>query len=223
MTRLPLSRRRSAIATFALLIAGFGVATFAASKKEQRSPDGKFAAVHVSEEDGSENRAGHISLIELPSRRVIAPRFMIDVGVAEQLWWSPDSKRFAIYGRPGTRIGATAVYQRKGDEFIEIDLPEIDKLWEEKYENAIALRTAKLGWAESRATRRIEDSIKPLRWLSADALVLELRYTNIYLKEGTDVTKRFNVRCEAVLTFSDGDEPVKIRSWRPIKVSMTEP
>jgi len=94
--------------------------------------------------------------------------------------------------------------------------------WDEKREEAIARRIAKLGWEESRATRRIEDSIKPLRWISADALVLELLYINIYLKEGTNVTKRFQARCEVVLTFPKGDEPAKIRSWGPIKVSMTD-
>lgn len=193
-----------------------------AGRKEQRSPDGRFAGVHVSEDEGSENAGGHVSLIELPSRRVVVPRFMIDVGVAEQLWWSPDSKRFAIFARPGTRIGATAVYEREGDEFIEIELPEIDNLWDEKREEAIALRTAKLGWEESRATRRIEDSIKPLRWISADALVLELRYTNIYLKEGTELTKQFQARCEVVLALPKGDEPAKIRSWGPVKISMTD-
>jgi len=222
MTPWRLNQRRCAIGTLALLAAGLCLDTLAAGMKEQRSPDGKFAAVHVSEDEDSDNPAGHVSLIALPSRRVIAPRFMIDVGLAEQLWWSPDSKRFAIYGRPGTRIGATALYKREGDEFIEIELPEIGSLWEEKYEKAIALRTAKLGWEESRATRRIEDYVKPLRWLSAHALVLELRYTNIYLKEGTELTKRFDVQCEVVVTFPKGDEPAKIRSWGPIKVSMTD-
>jgi len=222
MTRWQLNRRRFALGTLAVLAAGLCLDTFAAGKKEQRSPDGKFAAVHVTQDEGSENREGHISLVELPSRRVIVPHFMIDVGVAEQLWWSPDSKRFAIFARPGTRIGATAVYEREGDEFIEIGLPEIDHLWGEKREEAIALRIAKLGWEESRPTRRIEDYVKPLRWLSADTLVLELLYINLYLKEGTKLTKEFQARCEVVLTFPKGDEPAKIRSWGPIKVSMTD-
>jgi len=52
--------------------------------------------------------------------------------------------------------------------------------------------------------------------------VLELRYTNIYLKEGTNVTKQLQARCEVVLTFPNGDEPAKIRSWGPIKVSVTD-
>lgn len=222
MTRWPLSRRRRVIGMLALLAAGPCLDTFSAGKKEQRSPDGRFAAVHVSEDDGSENANGHVSLVALPSRRVIAPHFMIDVGVAEQLWWAPDSKRFAIYARPGTRIGATTVYERKGDKFVEIEPPEIEEAWNEKREEAIAVRTAKMGWEEARATRRIEDYVKPLRWLSSDALVLELRYINIFLKEGTDVMREFQARCEVVVTFSAGEDPPKIRSWGPITVSTTD-
>ena len=177
--------------TIAFLLIGTSAANAAdARPKEQRSPDGKFAAVHVSEEEGSENANGHVSLIELPSRRVVVPRFMIDVGVAERLWWSPNSRRFAIYARPGTRVGAMAVYEWEGGEFREIELPEIESAWSDKREEAIAGRTAGLRWEEARATRRIEDSIKPVRWLSAEALLLELRYVNIYQKEGSELTKR---------------------------------
>jgi len=104
MIRWRLNRKSCAIGTIALLVAGLSLGSFAAGKKEQRSPDGKFAAVHVTQDEGSANREGHISLVELPSRRVLVPDFMIDFGIAEQLWWSPDSKRFAIFARPGTRI-----------------------------------------------------------------------------------------------------------------------
>lgn len=207
------------IASPALAIGIFAADAADAGRNEQRSPDGKFAAVHVSEEEGSENASGHVSLIELPSRRIVVPRFMIDVGVAERLWWSPDSRRFAIYARPGMRIGAMAVYEWEGGEFREIELPEIENAWSDKREEAIAVRTARLGWEETRATRRIEDSIRPVRWLSAEELQLELLYENIYQQEGSDLTKRFRARCEVVVTFPSGQGPAQIRSWSPIKVS----
>jgi hypothetical protein len=93
---------------------------------EQLSPDGKFAVLR--EMTASEEaQSARFKLISLPDKRVVIPALSsaeAPENGMRRLLWAPDSKRFALYVRLASRIGATAIFQRRGDGFVEAGVLE---------------------------------------------------------------------------------------------------
>jgi len=87
-----------------------------------RSPDGKFAMLLTEGDD----QGVSINLIEVGSQKVVLK--LADTGHPysedSKLLWSPDSTRFAFF-EDNRRGGSTTVYQRGGQAFDEVSLPEI--------------------------------------------------------------------------------------------------
>ena len=168
---------------------------------EQLSPDGKFAVLR--EVTASEEaKSAQFKLISLPEKRVVIPALASaeapDIGM-RRLLWAPDSKRFALYVRLALRIWATAIFQRRGDAFVDAGVLEPE--WESARDAAITKRARQLGWKSAISTSRIEDSIEPLRWVGPDALRVEALHNRNYANESREVSESFAATCRLTATF----------------------
>jgi hypothetical protein len=190
------------------LVSGSGICLFGQSAEQKpiikdKSPDGKFALQIVKKEEiGWE--AAIISLkdkaavVELEVYQNQGDSF-IKQG---RLVWSKDSQEVA-YFEPDRKGGSTHVYFRKKSEFEEVDLPEPPKC------KVVAPSGASYVSTDDSTT-------KPVKWLSSDALVLNVESTNWMEKEeGGD---QFARTCSQDVTITfDANHKASVKSVKQVK------
>lgn len=167
---------------------------------EQLSPDGQFAVLREVTAASEGAMAERSKLISLPDKRVVIPALAsaeAPENGMRRLLWAPDSKRFALHVEMTQRVDTTVIFQRNGEEFVEVFvLPQ----WEPSRE-AIAKRARKLGWKSAIPTSHIEDSVEPLRWLAPDALRVKALHKRNYTNESREVSESFAAKCQWTATF----------------------
>jgi DNA-binding beta-propeller fold protein YncE len=84
--------------------------------------------------------------------------------------WAPDSKRFALNYRAGGRYNATALYQLRGDKWVELRSPEDDT--SRLLKRAQAAQFAKMHLPKKTYQRRIWDTWKVRKWTDANTAIL---------------------------------------------------
>ena len=121
------------------------------------SPDGRYALRTHTEGDEVKSEA-----ISLPKGDVDWGRIVELQGErpVRHLCWSPDSRRFAFSYPETQRFTVTEVFERAGESFRKVELPDADIPQEEPHRGA--------GWS----FREKGDSVTPLRWLDSDTLLL---------------------------------------------------
>ena len=91
---------------------------------------------------------------------------------ANDAWvvWAPDSKRFAFNYRAGSRYNATALYQLRGEKWVELRSPEDDTMrWLKRAQSA---QFAKMRLPKNAYRRRIWDTWKVRKWTDANTAML---------------------------------------------------
>ena len=118
------------------------------------------------------------------------------------LVWSKDSQQVA-YFEPDRKGGSTHVYFRKESVFDEVALPELPEC------KVVAPS------GESHV-KTIEETTKPLRWLSSGALVLNVQSTDLMEKEeGGD---QFGRTCSQDVTIAfDANHKASVKSVKRVK------
>src|SRR5262245_2715282 len=136
----------------ALYFSAFACGALAGDLIKYRSPDGKFGMLLTEADD----QGVSISLIELGSRKVVLDLASTGHPYSEhsKLLWSPDSTRFAFF-EDNRRGGSTTVYQRGGQAFEEISLPEISDCTNKK-----------------NVGKEFGVGVEPKQWINATTLVL---------------------------------------------------
>jgi outer membrane protein assembly factor BamB len=84
--------------------------------------------------------------------------------------WAPNSNRFAINYRAGGRYNATAFYQLRGDEWVELRSPEDDTI--RVLKRAQSAQFAKMHLPKNTYQRRIWDTWKVRKWTDANTAIL---------------------------------------------------
>jgi Tol biopolymer transport system component len=91
------------------------------SDNKSPSPDGKFALLTNYESD-----LHTIDLIDARSKKVLMRVAEEDSEMVHyRVSWAPDSKRFALMTRSAHPIQGVEVYERRGDTFHKIKLPDL--------------------------------------------------------------------------------------------------
>jgi uncharacterized protein YecT (DUF1311 family) len=162
-----------------------------AEKIRDASPDKKFAmrirydaelnnqvvkAEHADAEKIFSQTIEAIELVSLPDKSVVA-NFSVDQDLSGEydcilLVWSPDSKWCAFYGAH-PRVGYTAVYKQRGNEFVLLNKPE---------ELSVDIKG-----------NVNHEYIRPVEWTKAGFLVLEQSATFLH-GSGGEGPIRFTVK-----------------------------
>jgi hypothetical protein len=180
---------RAGLLFTALLLTGAQV--YAGETIRHRSPDKRFA-IRIVESANAEPR---VELVALPScNKVIEldPR-LAGSGVA--LTWSPDSQRFAVgaeaaeHDPPGS-FRAVEVYERAGDSFKKVELPDV--------------RYPEADWPKGTSRKTGAEDIAALRWADAKTLVLERTTSSLY---GPNLEKLWRLTSEVTIRFDKKGKP----------------
>ena len=84
--------------------------------------------------------------------------------------WAPNSNRFALNYRAGGRYNATALYQLRGDKWVELRSPEEDTI--RLLKRAQSAKFAKMHLPKNTYQRRIWDTWKVRKWTDANTAIL---------------------------------------------------
>ena len=143
-----------------------------------KSPDGKFGLEITQEEQGYT-----ASLIDLKTKgEVVALEIYQNYYEEAHLVWSKDSQRVA-YFEPNRRGGSTNIYFRNGDKFEEVELPELPEC---KIQRA----------SGETVVKAIEETTRPQKWLSSNALVLKV-HSDELMEKGD---KQYSRTCTQIVT-----------------------
>lgn len=152
-------RHRSASLVAALVCLRIATAVGGEEWISHISPDGLFAVQRYGKDYGSEDAA----LIALPSGATVRPL----ENWAGDLVWTLDSRRFAHTHELGMKWTGTAIYERVGDRF---DVVEV--IQDYPGSRSVFQRWPR-GWREGRYGLL---RIHPKRWLTPDALLLDVSH-----------------------------------------------
>ena len=182
------------------------------------SPDGRFAIRKVfSEEALFGSKVARAEVIERADGKVLADLTASDIGTSAdregEIFWGPDSKRFAMLSSDPTLPGnlfetpppkpqrkQTAVYELAGDTFVLVDLGLGEPPG--RFDD-VDVAAAKLG----------HKYVEPLRWNDARVLVLQRHEYFQMLKPRTlegmafESIHDFDRMYEITVTFSGDDKP----------------
>lgn len=137
---------------WALYFSALACGALADDQVKYRSPDKKFAMLLTEGDD----QGVTIKLIEVVSRRVLLDLAETGHPYSEdsKLLWSPDSTRVAFF-EDNRRGGSTTVYQRSGEAFEAVSLPETPDCKNKK-----------------NVGKEFAVGLEPKQWINAATLVL---------------------------------------------------
>ena len=125
------------------------------------SPDGKFGLLITKGPEGA--MTDRVELVEMATKRslvVLSDPERPERADKARLDWSTDSKRVAAF--IGTRVdGFTRIFDREGDGFVEVKLPDLPKLPNPEEPSAAFRKTHDFKFLKWITT----DSLKFVRWL----------------------------------------------------------
>ncbi|MBV9619013.1 MAG: hypothetical protein JO201_07350 [Verrucomicrobia bacterium] len=122
------------------------------------SPDKKLGVrvICESEPDDPKNidpgSIAGVELVALPSKKRVMELSRNYDGAPAKIFWSPDSKWFALAVSEGPRVTVTSVFHREGNEFEKLDTEDLS--------------------VSSRGDAR-NQYIEPIRWVKSGALLLQ--------------------------------------------------
>jgi hypothetical protein len=130
------------------------------------SPDGRYAIHKVFNEArvSEKSKVVKAELVEKDSGKAVLDLTKHDVGTVVfregSVSWSPDSNRFAYHsGTHGAGASQTVVFQKSGDKFTAVELPEAEL-------------PDRAGDKELEGMRLMWRIVEPIRWEKPDVLVL---------------------------------------------------
>jgi len=180
---------RAGLLFTALLLTGAQV--YAGETITHRSPDKRFA-IRIVESANAEPR---VELVALPSRKKVIELDPRLAGSGVALAWSLDSQRFAVgaeaaeHDPPGS-FRAVEVYERAGDSFKKVELPDV--------------RYPEADWPKGTSRQTGAEDIAALRWAGATTLVLERTTSSPY---GPNLEKLWRLTSEVTIRFDKEGKP----------------
>lgn len=130
------------------------------TKISERSPDGRFGIRRTFADDDIDDsgRAEGIELVSIADGKSVLDLYDEYANRGSTVLWSPDSRRFA-YAASSRRITEVAVYERAGDDFHAVELPDLDAFQPHSRKN-------------EREGHFNESTDDPKRWLGPNELVV---------------------------------------------------
>jgi hypothetical protein len=189
----------------AALVLVLSAAWLPAQESHGLSPDGRLA-FHAYSPDEVERGSPPFGVVETGSRKLVwrAPDELGDASRPEEsLHWAPDSRRFALTTRIGTRRMATFFFGLKDGAFQSLPWNQAGRL-EALAHRAVTKQKNAAGFTGASGNGRVLlDDITVERWIDPDTVSIRRRIETHFEEEEKHAT--FEVSVVAVLKWKKGE------------------